>query len=65
MLATDKWRVKKGEGKDPFEALDRKLPAIGAKGRKVDGASGLPNGKGMEGKAKAILKGEEAGGLDW
>lgn len=67
LLGTARWVVKKGETKDPFEALDRKLKAMQGKGRKGVAVSHLEGGLGEKGKAGAILAGGErgAGGLDW
>jgi len=64
VLGTEKWKIKKEESGDPFEAFDKKIKM---KGRKPFAASHLPNGMGEKAKANAILAGGErgAGGLDW
>ena len=67
VLGTAKWKItaEETEGNGPFVALDKKLKVM--KGRKGFQASHLPNGKGEEGMARAILSGEERGsnGLDF
>jgi nitrite reductase (NAD(P)H) len=67
VLGTEKFRIKKSETTDPFEALDRKLEGMKMKGRKGIMASHLEGGLGQRGKAAMILAGGErgAGGLDW
>ncbi|KAF1992544.1 nitrite reductase [Aulographum hederae CBS 113979] len=67
VLGTEKWKVKKGEGDDPFEKLDKKLEAMMMKGRKGLQASHFEGGKGEKETAKMILAGGERGasGLDW
>ena len=64
-LGTSKWKVLKGEGKDPgFAKMDEKMK--GLKGRKVFEGSHLPNGEGAKAAAKRIIgKGEGEGGMDW
>ncbi|TKX20399.1 nitrite reductase [NAD(P)H] [Elsinoe australis] len=64
VLGTEKFKVKKEETSNPFEKLDQKMKL---KGRKVEGASHLPNGLGEEAKARKILSGGERGsdGMDW
>ncbi|KAF1995312.1 nitrite reductase [Amniculicola lignicola CBS 123094] len=67
LLGTERWKIKKSETTDPFEALDKKLKAVNAKGRKGTKLSHLESGLGEEKKAAMILAGGErgAGGLDW
>jgi nitrite reductase (NAD(P)H) len=67
VLGTEKFKVKKSETTDPFEALDKKLEAKAMKGRKGLNVSHLEGGLGQEKKAAMILAGGErgAGGLDW
>ena len=66
-LGTSKWKVLKGEGKDPgFARLDEKMK--GLKGRKMYEASHLANGDGAKAAANKIIgRGEEKGegGIDW
>ena len=61
-LGTTKWKVKKGEGVEPFEKLDEKLK--GMKGRKPFGESHFPNGAGEIRAAREITAGGN-GGIDW
>ncbi|KAF2472991.1 nitrite reductase [Lindgomyces ingoldianus] len=67
VLGTEKWKIKKSESEDPFEALDKKLKAIQGKGRKGVMISQLEDGIGENRKASMIVAGGErgAGGLDW
>ncbi|ORY18524.1 nitrite reductase [Clohesyomyces aquaticus] len=67
VLGTEKFKVKKSESEDPYEALDKKLKALQMKGRKGVSVSHLEGGLGEKGKAALILAGGErgAGGLDW
>ncbi|KAF2245599.1 nitrite reductase [Trematosphaeria pertusa] len=66
VLGTTKWKIRKDETLDPFEAMDRKLKGLN-KGRKGFQVSHLEGGLGEKGKAAQILAGGErgAGGLDW
>jgi nitrite reductase (NAD(P)H) len=66
VLGTSKFKIKKDETSDPFEALDRKLKAS-QKGRKGFAVSHLKDGVGEKARAGMILAGGErgAGGLDW
>lgn len=61
-LGTSKWRVKKGEGKEPFERLDEKLK--GMKGRKPFQDSHFHEGAGEIKAAREITAGVN-GGIDW
>ncbi|OJD34387.1 nitrite reductase [Diplodia corticola] len=72
LLGTERWTVRRDEaGAGPFDKLDRKLErAKGARGRKVvDGVeerkSHLENGLGGPAKARQILAGGGADGMDW
>ncbi|KAF9729165.1 hypothetical protein PMIN06_000071 [Paraphaeosphaeria minitans] len=66
VLGTSKFKIKKDETSDPFEALDKKLKAS-QKGRKGFAVSHLKDGMGEQTRAGMILAGGErgAGGLDW
>lgn len=57
-LGTEKWMVRKGEGKESFERLDEKLK--GLKGRKAFQESHLEHGVGEESAQRKI-----EGTLDW
>ncbi|KAI4264694.1 MAG: hypothetical protein L6R42_000211 [Xanthoria sp. 1 TBL-2021] len=61
-LGTSKWKVKAGEGKEPFKKLDEKLK--GMKGRKPLQDSHLDGGMGEVATARAITAGGD-GGIDW
>ena len=61
-LGTNKWKVKKGEGNEPFSKLDEKLR--GMKGRKPFGASHFKEGAGEVKAAQEITAGGN-GGIDW
>ena len=65
VLGTSKWKVKRGEGKDPgFARLDENLK--GLRGRKPFADSHLENGEGAKVAAKKIVgKGEGEGAIDW
>lgn len=65
ILGTSKWKVKKGEGKDPgFSRLDENLK--GLRGRKPFADSHLENGDGAKMAAKNIVgKREGEGAIDW
>lgn len=72
LLGTTRWKVKEGEAADPFEKLDKRFPPNmkGFKGRKVQKESHFDKsegGMGEEGKALAILRGEDRkqGGMEW
>ncbi|KAL8824033.1 MAG: hypothetical protein Q9191_005346 [Dirinaria sp. TL-2023a] len=64
-LGTSKWKVKKGEGKDPgFARLDEKLK--GLRGRKPCEDSHLAEGDGAKVAARKIIsKHGGEGGIDW
>lgn len=61
-LGTARWRVKKGEGAEPFTKMDEKLK--GMKGRKPFGDSHFVDGAGDRGAARGIMAGGE-GGIEW
>ena len=61
-LGTTKWKVKKGEGAEPFAKLDEKLK--GMKGRKPFQDSHFKEGAGEVMAAKGITAGGD-GGIDW
>ena len=61
-LGTSRWRVKKGEGSEPFGKLDAKLK--GMKGRKPLGDSHFREGVGEVRAAQEITAGGN-GGIDW
>ena len=61
-LGTSKWKVKKGEGSEPFGKLDEKLK--GMKGRKPLQQSHFKDGAGEVRAAREITAGGN-GGIDW
>ena len=61
-LGTTKWKVRKGEGSEPFGKLDEKLK--GMKGRKPLQDSHFKDGAGEVKAAKEITAGGN-GGIDW
>ncbi len=61
-LGTSRWKVRKGEGSEPFGKLDEKLR--GMKGRKPGQESHLQDGKGEVRAAREITAGGN-GGIDW
>ena len=61
-LGTSKWKVRKGEGSEPFGKLDEKLK--GMKGRKPFEDSHFANGAGEIKAAREITAGGN-GGIDW
>ena len=61
-LGTTRWKVRKGEGVEPFVKLDEKLK--GMKGRKPFEDSHFPNGAGEVRAAREITAGGN-GGIDW
>ena len=61
-LGTGKWKVRKGEGSEPFGKLDEKLK--GMKGRKVLQDSHFKDGAGEVKAAREITAGGN-GGIDW
>ena len=61
-LGTTKWKVKKGEGSEPFGKLDEKLK--GMKGQKPLLASHFKDGPGEVRAAREITAGGN-GGIDW
>lgn len=61
-LGTSKWKVRKGEGSEPFGKLDEKLK--GMKGRKPLQDSHFKDGAGEVKAAKEITAGGN-GGIDW
>ena len=63
-LGTERWKVRQGEGSEPFRKLDEKLK--GMKGRKPFEGSHLNGGSGEVGAARAITAGGGEGeGIDW
>ena len=61
-LGTGRWKVRKGEGSEPFGKMDEKLK--GMKGRKVFGDSHFKDGAGEVRAAREITAGGN-GGIDW
>ena len=61
VLGTGKWMVRKEESEDPFAKMDKKLGAMGRKGKRVQGGQVSQNDKSMAGKGVA----ESREGIDW
>ncbi len=60
VLGTARWKVRKEESEDPFEAMDKKLRCTSQKGRKSIKSTHLD---GVEGKARVTNGG--CNGIDW